>query len=53
MVVAPINHISVDERGVAFISGRSLKVADVVIDTYIWNLTPEQIQKNYPGLRLS
>lgn len=53
MVAAPINHVSLDERGVAFISGTSIKVTDIVADTYVWNLTPVQIQENYPRLSLS
>ena len=53
VVVAPINHVSVDDRGVAFISGTSIKVQDIVTDTYKWNLTPVQIQDNYPRLSLA
>lgn len=35
------------------ISGTSTKVTDIVIDTYTWNLTPEQIRDNHPDLTLA
>ena len=53
MVVAPINHVSVDEYGCAFVSGTSIKVTDIVADAYTWNLTPNRIQDNYPTLSLA
>lgn len=53
MVVAPINHISLDERGVAYVTGSSLKVADIVIDAYTWGLSPQQIQENHPRLSMA
>jgi uncharacterized protein (DUF433 family) len=53
MVIAPINHISIDERGVAFISGTSIKVLDIVQQTYVWNSDPAQIVDNYPKLTLA
>src|SRR5437773_1909888 len=52
MVIAPINHVSLDERGVAYVSGTSIKVADIVVDAFTWNLAPTQIQANYPLLSL-
>lgn len=52
MVVAPINHVSLDERGIAFVSGTSIRVSDIVIDAYTWNQSPAQIQDNYPRLSL-
>jgi uncharacterized protein (DUF433 family) len=53
MVVAPIDHVSVDERGVAYISGTSIRVSDIVIDTYTWRLAPEAILENYPRITLA
>ncbi len=53
MVLAPINHVAVDERGTAFISGTSIRVTNIVIDTYTWHLSPTQILDNYPCLSLA
>ena len=53
MVAAPINHISLDERGVAYISGTTMKVAHIAIDAETWGMTPQQIQENYPHLSLA
>jgi uncharacterized protein (DUF433 family) len=53
MVAAPIHHISLDERGVAYIAGTSMKVAHIVIDTQTWSMTPQEIRDNYPHLSLA
>jgi len=53
MIAAPIHHISLDERGVAYIAGTSLKVAHVAIDAQTWGLTPQQIHDNFPHLSLA
>jgi uncharacterized protein (DUF433 family) len=53
MVVAPIDHICLDERGTAYIAGTSLKVAAIAIDAVTWEMTPQQIQENYPKLSLA
>jgi uncharacterized protein (DUF433 family) len=53
MVAAPIHHISLDERGIAYIAGTSMKVAHIVIDSQTWSMTPPQIQDNYPHLSLA
>ena len=53
MVAAPIHHISLDERGVAYIAGTSMKVTDIVTDVTTWGMTPQQIQENYPHLSLA
>lgn len=52
MIAVPINHISVDNRGVAYISGTRLKVSHIAIQRIAWNKTPEQIQQDYPHLTL-
>jgi uncharacterized protein (DUF433 family) len=53
MTAAPIYHICLDDRGVAYIAGTSMKVAYVAVDAYTWDMTPQQIQKNYPKLSLA
>src|SRR5689334_652670 len=53
MAAVPIQHICLDERGVAYIVGTSMKVAHVVIDSQIWSMTPQQIQESYPHLSLA
>jgi uncharacterized protein (DUF433 family) len=53
MVTAPIDHICLDERGIAYITGTSMKVVSIVIDAVTWAMTPQQIQENYPKLSLA
>lgn len=53
MVVAPINHVSLDKNGVAYISGTTMKMAHIAIDAETWGMTPQQIQENYPRLSLA
>jgi uncharacterized protein (DUF433 family) len=53
VTAAPIYHICIDERGVAYIDGTTIKVADIVIDATTWAMTPQQIQENYPKLSLA
>lgn len=53
MTAAPIYHICLDERGVAYIAGTTIKVADVVVDATTWAMTPQEIQENYPKLSLA
>jgi uncharacterized protein (DUF433 family) len=53
MVEAPIQHISLDERGIAYITGTRIKVASIVVDALTWGLTPREIQENYPQLSLA
>ena len=50
--VAPINHISVDGRGIAYITGSRLKVEHIVGAKDSWNMSPAQIQANYDFLTL-
>jgi uncharacterized protein (DUF433 family) len=52
MVAAPINHIVLDERGVAYIAGTRIKVRHVVIQHSAWNQSPQQIREAYPQLSL-
>lgn len=53
MVAAPIHHISLDERGIAYIAGTSMKVGHIVIDAQTWGMTLQEIQDNYPHLSRS
>jgi uncharacterized protein (DUF433 family) len=53
MIIAPINHISLDERGIPYIAGTAVKVADVAIDAERWGLSPLEIRDNYPRLSLA
>ena len=53
MIVTPINLISTDERGVAYITGTKMKVRQVAIEKNIWGLTPEEIQEGHEHLSLA
>jgi uncharacterized protein (DUF433 family) len=53
MVAAPIHHISLDERGIAYIAGTSIKVAAIAVDALTWGMTPQEIQENYSRLSLA
>jgi uncharacterized protein (DUF433 family) len=53
MVDAPIEHISLDESGTAYIRGTTLKVADLAIDAETWGMTARQIRENHPRLSLA
>jgi uncharacterized protein (DUF433 family) len=52
MAAAPI-YLSLDERGVAYIAGTSMKIADIAIDSMTWGMTPQEIQENDPRLSLA
>ena len=53
MVLAPINHITLDDRGIAYVNGSTIKVAAIAIDATRWSHTPDEIQASYPALSLS
>ncbi len=52
MITAPINHICLDDRGVAYIAGTRIKVRHVAIERQAHNASVEQIQEAYPHLAL-
>lgn len=52
MVAVPINHISLDERGVAYISGTRIKVRHIAVERNVWKKSPEAIQADFPQLSL-
>ncbi|MCX6049442.1 MAG: DUF433 domain-containing protein [Chloroflexi bacterium] len=53
MIAIPINLISKDERGVAYIADTKMKVRQIVIEKNVWGLTPEQIQEGHEHLSLA
>jgi uncharacterized protein (DUF433 family) len=53
MVTEPINHVSLDGRGIPFIAGTAVKVADIAIDSERWGHSPREIRDNYPQLSLA
>jgi len=52
MPASPINHIHVDERGVASIAGTRIKVRHIAVERNVWKKSPEAIQKDFPHLSL-
>lgn len=46
-------HIELDENGVAWISGTSVKVIEVAIDKIAHGSSPEEIHFQYPHLSLA
>lgn len=53
MVAAPINLISLDERGVAYIAGTKMKVAQIAIDSTRLGYSAENILDSYTHLTLA
>lgn len=53
MILAPINLISLDEDGIAYITDTKMKVRQIVIDTTFLGLTPEMIAEEYENLSLA
>jgi uncharacterized protein (DUF433 family) len=53
MPVVAIEHIDVDEKGVARIAGTRMKVIHLVMDKMANGWTPEEIQAQHPHLTLS
>ena len=43
----PINHISVDDQGQAWIDGTSIKVVDIVFDHLAHGWSPEEIRDHH------
>jgi uncharacterized protein (DUF433 family) len=52
MITAPINHICLDERGVAYIAGTRIKVRHVATERQAHRASVEEIQEAYPHLSL-
>jgi uncharacterized protein (DUF433 family) len=53
MPVVSIDHIDVDEKGVARIAGRRTKVIHLVMDKMANGWTPEEIHAQHPHLSLA
>ncbi|HLJ53481.1 MAG TPA: DUF433 domain-containing protein [Chthonomonadaceae bacterium] len=53
MVDAPTNLISLNERGVAYITGTRMKVAEIVRETTKLAYSPEEVLEAHPHLTLS
>lgn len=52
MVAAPINLISLDERGVAYIAGTKMKVAQIAVESTRLGYSPEDILDSHSHLTL-
>ena len=52
MITAAINHICLDERGVAYIAGTRIKVRHVAIERQARGASVEEIEEAYPHLSL-
>ena len=53
MVVSPINHIELDDRGVAFIAKTRIKVSNIAVARNVWKRSADAIQMDYPQLSLA
>jgi uncharacterized protein (DUF433 family) len=53
MTIASINHIVLDEKGIAWIEGTRTKVVEIVLDHTAWGMSPSEIHDNYPPLTLA
>ncbi len=53
MIVAPINLISLDERGIAYIAGTRMKVAEIARESAGLGYTSEEILDSHPHLTLA
>ena len=42
-------HVELDERGVAWIAGANVKVAEVVLDKIAYGSSPEEIHFQHPN----
>jgi uncharacterized protein (DUF433 family) len=51
--VAPSKHIVRDERGVAWIDGKNVKVVEVVLDHLAYGWSAEAIHEQHPQLSLA
>ena len=52
MTVAAINHVVIDEKGVARIAGSRSRVIDVVLDARAYGWSPQQIHEQHAHLSL-
>lgn len=52
MITALVEHIVIDERGVAHIAGTRIKVSHLAIEATTWERSPQEIREGYPQLTL-
>jgi uncharacterized protein (DUF433 family) len=52
-VLAPLQHIGLNEHGIAYVAGTAIRVATIAVDAVTWGLTPAESQDNYPRLSLA
>ena len=53
MTAAFVTQIELDDRGVAWIAGTRVKVAEVVLDKIAYGSSPEEIHFQHPNLSLA
>jgi uncharacterized protein (DUF433 family) len=53
MATDAINHVVLDDGGVAYVAGTTTKVVEVIADHRIWGWPPEKIHQEYPYLSLA
>ena len=53
MALASIDHIDVDDKGVARIAGQRTKVIQIVMDKLAHDWSPEEMHEQYPHLSLA
>lgn len=51
--VAPITHIVLDDRGVAWIRDSNVKVIEVVLDKLAYGWSPEEMHRQHPTLTMA
>jgi uncharacterized protein (DUF433 family) len=53
MTSVTASHISLDDRGVAWIEGTNTKVKEVVVEKLAFGWSPEEIHRQHPHLPLA
>jgi len=53
MTSVTTSHISLDDRGVAWIAGTSVKVKELVIEKLAFGWSPEELHRQHPHLPLA
>lgn len=48
-----MQHIELDERGVAWVTDTNRKVIEIVLDRLAWGWDADEIQRNHPDLPLA
>lgn len=53
MTITAIEHIELDERGVAWVAEANVKVIEIVLDKLAYGWSPEEIHFQHPNLSLA